>query len=151
MLDKVVLLDPEAAYVGVKAAAGAATDPGLVEVLIKATAPQVQCRLTLWNAGGRSPKACDLKGRDLPGGPPKKHEFRWTSKEKASELDGKTLTWQARFFADVDCDFEMTLEVWQGGAKRSGAEFLYTGPLAASEIEERSGLLHLSTEKGPGA
>lgn len=107
---------------------------------VVANAAKRHCQLKLWDPHGRNPEAlepCEFVDTN---------EKTWDFKERPDELNGRTLTWSVRLFAPEAGRFELIVEVLQGGKVVTDGFFRYSGPLEASEIEERTGRFHFTVQ-----
>jgi hypothetical protein len=140
MLDKVVKLHRAGAVTSQKFDQTAPQQSGEVSVRVIARAPEGHCQLKLWNPQGRDPKPLEpSKFRE-------KDDHTWRLEKSLDDLDGRTLTWSVRFFAPRPDRFELRVQVLHNGAEQPDGQFFYSGPLEASEVEERDGRFHFKVE-----
>lgn len=145
MLDAVVRLRPAelgAGLAGEKPADDsiARADSDAVRITLYLRAPQRDCKLKLWDPFGRNP--LPLEPRPIRDGPDFA-ELEWRLEGYSiGDLNGRTVTWSARLASPRPDSFELRVEVFLGADRLPDGQFLYSGPLDASEIEERSGRFH---------
>jgi hypothetical protein len=150
MLDKIVKLrisgaaDPKTDYQATQQAPiqPAPQQSGEVAVRVTARAPEGQCQLKLWDPHGRIPVPLEPSPWKFQ----HQGEYPWHLELPLKELNGRTLTWSARFFAPRPSHFELRVQVLHNGAAQPDGLFLYSGPLEASEVEERDGRFHFKVE-----
>ena len=140
MLDKVVKLHRAGSVALEKTDQAALLQSGEVAVRVIARAPEGHCQLKLWDPHGRDPKP--LGSREFR----ENDDHTWHLDESLNDLDGRTLTWSVRFFTPRPDRFELSVAVLLDGTAVRDGVFVYSGPLEASEVEERDGRFHFKVE-----